>query len=161
MSKSKRGGLRIENPGGRPFKPIEERAAYKGKIPIRISIEAAANLQWLMLRFVEGVNSPEQMVEHLIKKELEMSLAHLSPDELAVWNALDKAVGRFLKDPKRDDPNIGNFSARTAAELRDRIADLKWPASYRAQWLEEAREYLVTDEWWQSSIHGSGGGDEG
>lgn len=90
-----------------------------------------------------------------------MSLTHLTADELKVYNQLDKAVGRLLKDPKRHDPNIGNFDAQTAATLRDRIADLKWSAPSRARWLEEAREYLVTDEWWQSSVHGSGGGDEG
>lgn len=84
----------------------------------------------------------------------------LTADELEIYNQLDKSVGRFLKDPKRNDPVIGNFDAQVAAKLRDRIADPRWPASYRAQWLKEAREFLVTDEWWQSSVVGSGGGDE-
>ena len=138
-----------------------DRKAWKDKIAIRISIEAAMQLQQLMLRQVDGVKSPETMIEYLIGKELAMNLSHLSADELDIYNQLDKAVVRFLKDPKRDDPNIGNFDARVAATLRDRIADLKWPASYRAQWLEEARQALVSDEWWHSSVVGSGGGDEG
>lgn len=56
--------------GGRSPKPIEERAAYKGKIAIRISTAAALDLQALMLRDTPGVQTPEQMVEWLIAKEL-------------------------------------------------------------------------------------------
>lgn len=67
MLKSKRGGLR-DNPGGRPPKAIEDRAAFKGKIAIRISQESALQLQQLMLRDVPGVGTPEQMVEHLIRE---------------------------------------------------------------------------------------------
>ena len=87
-------------------------------------------------------------------------LTHLTPDELAVWNELDRAVGRFLKDPKRDLLEIGNFDARTAAVLRDRIGDPAWPALSRAKYVQEARQALATDEWWHSSVNGSGGGDD-
>jgi hypothetical protein len=87
-------------------------------------------------------------------------LTHLTADELAVWNELDKAVSRFLKDPKRNLLEIGNFDARTAAELRDRIGNPAWPASSRTQYIQEARIALATDEWWHSSVNGSGGGDD-
>lgn len=90
-----------------------------------------------------------------------MNLSHLSADELETYNQLDKAVGRFLKDPKRHDPMIGNFDAQTAAALRDRIGDERTPTARRAQYIREALEALRTDEWWHSSVNGSGGGDEG
>lgn len=56
--------------GGPRPKAIEDRKANNGKIPIRISIEAAAQLQQLMLRQVNGVGTPEEMIEYLIRKEL-------------------------------------------------------------------------------------------
>lgn len=56
--------------GGPRPKPLGERKAQTGKIPIRISIEAAAGLQQLMLRQVDGVRTPEDMIEYLIQKEL-------------------------------------------------------------------------------------------
>lgn len=90
-----------------------------------------------------------------------MNLSHLTSTELEIWNTLDKAVGRFLKDPKRHDPNIGNFDAQTAAALRDRIGDERTSTTSRAQFVREAQEALRTDEWWHSSVNGSGGGDEG
>lgn len=68
--KSNRGGHRVENPGGRPPKALEDRATWKGKIAIRISVEAAAQLQQLMLRQINGVQSPEAMIEYLIRREV-------------------------------------------------------------------------------------------
>jgi len=68
--KSKRGGLRIKNPGGRPPKSLTDRKAWKDKIAIRISIKAAAQLQQLMLRQIDGVHSPDEMIEHLIGEEI-------------------------------------------------------------------------------------------
>jgi hypothetical protein len=85
-------------------------------------------------------------------------MMHLSADELAVWNQLDKAVGRLLKDRKRNDPVIGNFDARTAAKLRDRISNPAW-SHHRAAYIAEAQAALESDEWWHSSVHGSGGDD--
>lgn len=65
VKKNGRGGRR-SNPGGRPPKPLGERSLWGGKIAIRISPEAAAQLQQLMLQAVPGVETPEQMIEHLI-----------------------------------------------------------------------------------------------
>lgn len=56
--------------GGPRPKPIEERKARNGKIRIDISIEAATQLQQLMLRQVDGVGTPAEMLEYLIRKEL-------------------------------------------------------------------------------------------
>lgn len=67
--KTGRGGHRVENPGGRPPKALEDRTAWKGKIAVRISVEAAAQLQQLMLRQVDGVGTPEEMIEYLIRRE--------------------------------------------------------------------------------------------
>jgi hypothetical protein len=68
-AKSKRGGKR---PGaGRPPKAVNNRTPDKGKIIIRLSPEAALQLQSLMLRHVDGVKTPEDMLEHLIRQELE------------------------------------------------------------------------------------------
>lgn len=87
------------------------------------------------------------------------NLQALSADELAVWNQLDKAVGRLLKDSRRHDPVIGNFDARVAATLRDRIASPAW-SNQRAKYIAEAEAALASDEWYHSSVVGSGGGDE-
>lgn len=59
-----RGGKRAG--AGRPPKSIAERAQWRGKVLLRISPEAALQLQALMLRDTPGVNTPEQMVEYLI-----------------------------------------------------------------------------------------------
>lgn len=56
--------------GGPRPKPIEDRKARNGKIRVDISVEAAGQLQQLMLRHVEGVHSPAEMLEYLIRKEL-------------------------------------------------------------------------------------------
>ena len=56
--------------GGPRPKPIEERKARNGKIRIDISIEAAAQLQQLMLRQVDGVRTPAEMLEYLINEEI-------------------------------------------------------------------------------------------
>lgn len=58
------------NWGGPRPKAIEERKPNNGKIQVRISIEAAVDLQKLMLRHVEGVDTPEEMLEYLIREEL-------------------------------------------------------------------------------------------
>lgn len=55
--------------GGPRPKPLDERKAWAGKIRIGISIKAAAKLQQLMLRDIEGVSTPEQMMEYLIDEE--------------------------------------------------------------------------------------------
>lgn len=125
--KPRRGGLRVDNPGGRPFKPIGERAAYKGKIPIRISIEAAADLQQLMLRFVEGVNSPEQMVEYLIRKDLNMNDA---AKKLVARSA--RAAAHEMRDRARLGANIDTL----ATEAWEHVSN----DEYR-QWTG-AREYF-------------------
>lgn len=65
--KSRRGG---NHGGGRPVKAIAERASFKGKIAIRIDEETALALQQLMLRAVEGVSTPGDMIRHLVLKEL-------------------------------------------------------------------------------------------
>lgn len=86
-----------------------------------------------------------------------MSLTLLTPEELAVWNQLDKAVLRFSK--ARGDfaaQEYARFSAQTAAALRDRIANPAW-GNQRAQYVAEAQQALATDEWWHSSVNGSGG----
>jgi len=60
-----RGGRR---PGaGRPPKSLTERQLFAGKVAIRISPEVAIKLQELMLRQIDGVSTPEQMVEYLIR----------------------------------------------------------------------------------------------
>jgi hypothetical protein len=89
-----------------------------------------------------------------------MSLTLLTPDELAIWNQLDKAVLCFSKT--RGDfaaQEYARFGAQTAAALRDRIGSPAW-ASHRAQYVAEAQQALATDEWWHSSVNGSGGGDD-
>ncbi len=53
MAKSKRGG---NHGGGRPPKPISERAIWKGKIAIRVRPEIAAQAQRLMLHFPDVPN---------------------------------------------------------------------------------------------------------
>ena len=60
-----RGGVR---PGsGRPRKALEDKTArHDGKYAFWISGEHALKLQTLMLRSVEGVNTPDDMLEHLI-----------------------------------------------------------------------------------------------
>lgn len=73
--KTKRGLHRqIGAPGlpgaGRPAKLLTERAAPKGRIAIHISVEAAALLQQLMFDVIDGVNTPEQMIEHLIRQAI-------------------------------------------------------------------------------------------
>lgn len=65
-AKSKRGGLR-SNPGGRPPKAIKDRAAWKGKIAIRVSPEIAALAQRLMLHFPE-IKTVEALFEHALVK---------------------------------------------------------------------------------------------
>lgn len=57
-----------------------------------------------------------------------MSLAHLTKDELDVWNKLDAA-------------------------LRDKIGRPTLPVSDRARYVQEAREFPQTGEWHNSSIH--------
>lgn len=65
-TKSKRGGLR-EPRGGRPPQiDMTKRALWGGKVRIGISPEYALKLQALMLRRVEGVETPEQLIEYLI-----------------------------------------------------------------------------------------------
>jgi hypothetical protein len=89
--KSKRGGRR-DNPGGRPPKPIEERAAWKGKVAIRISVEAAAQLQQRMLGIIPGIGTPEQMVEALITSgilltpDIRAALPFLQDARQMCWN---------------------------------------------------------------------------
>lgn len=62
----KRGGLREPRGGRPPQTDMSKRALWGGKIRIGISPEHAVKLQMLMLRRVEGVSTPEQMVEYLI-----------------------------------------------------------------------------------------------
>jgi hypothetical protein len=64
--KSNRGG---NHGGGRPPKSLQDRAAFRGKVAIRINVEAALQLQSLMLQQTEGIHTPEQMVEWLIRQE--------------------------------------------------------------------------------------------
>lgn len=65
--KGKRGG---NHGGGRPVKPIGEKAVVSGKIRIRIDEETALALQQLMLRPVAGVSTPEDMIRYLVLQEL-------------------------------------------------------------------------------------------
>ncbi len=61
-----RGGRRSYQPG-RPRKPLDERTArHDGKYAFWISGAHALKLQTLMLRDVNGVSTPDQMIEHLI-----------------------------------------------------------------------------------------------
>lgn len=85
-----------------------------------------------------------------------MSLAHLTKDELAVWNKLDKEVGRLLKSRSNDFAARESikFDVLTAAALRDKIGRPTLLVSDRARYVQEARDALRTGEWHNSSIHG-------
>lgn len=63
MTRTKRGG---NYGGGRPPKALNDRAIWGGKIRIGISPAHALKLQSLMLRPLDGVSTPEQLMEYLI-----------------------------------------------------------------------------------------------
>jgi hypothetical protein len=69
MNKNGWGGKR--KGAGRTPRPLMERQPRRGKISIQISHESAVQLSNLMLRQVDGVHTPEDMLEHLIRQELE------------------------------------------------------------------------------------------
>jgi hypothetical protein len=60
------GGKRVN--AGRRRVPLDQRYPVRGKIFIGISPEAALQLQDLMLHPVSGVETPEQLVEYLIRQ---------------------------------------------------------------------------------------------
>lgn len=127
--KSKRGGLHIENPGGRPPKALTDRKAWKDKIAIRISVKAAVQLQQLMLRQVDGVKSPETMTEYLIRKELDMNEAA---------KKLVRRAARVAAHEMRDRARMGANIDTLIAEAWGHISN----DEYR-QWTG-AREYFET-----------------
>lgn len=86
-----------------------------------------------------------------------MTLTDLTTEELTVYNQLDKAVGKLLKDRSRYSEQLGNFDAKTAAKLRDGIATTT-SAWMREQFIKDARKALATDEWYNASSV-VGGGD--
>lgn len=58
--------------GGPRLRPLDERKPWAGKIQIGIAIEDAALLQQLMLKQIEGVSTPGEMIGYLIRKEVEI-----------------------------------------------------------------------------------------
>lgn len=64
---SRRGGRR-SNPGGRPPKPLDKRAAWRGKVAIRIDLETAALAQRLMLQEWPGVATVEDLVAYALRR---------------------------------------------------------------------------------------------
>lgn len=70
MAKSKKNWGGARKGAGRRTKPIEARAVVNGHIAIRIDEATALALQQLMLRAVEGVSTPEDMIRYLVLKEL-------------------------------------------------------------------------------------------
>lgn len=66
MESNQHGGRRA-NQTGRPRKALEARTPRAdGKLAFWIDLEHAAKLQALMMKIIPGVNTPEQMIEHLI-----------------------------------------------------------------------------------------------
>lgn len=86
-----------------------------------------------------------------------MSLAHLSTEDLALWNELNREVGRLSKlaRQERDEPRreLHQFNARTAAAVRDRIGAERQDSRHDA-FCREARELLSSGLWYESSVHG-------
>lgn len=70
VTTKQRGGAR--KGAGRKPAPLDKRTPQRGKVWIGISPAAAAQLQQFMMRSYPGVETPEQMVEYLIRKELTM-----------------------------------------------------------------------------------------
>lgn len=64
----KAGAPPVPGAGRKPTALDRRKPDWRGKIIIGISPAAAAQLQQLMLRQIEGVLTPEEMLEHLIRQ---------------------------------------------------------------------------------------------